>query len=161
MSDVSPIPEGMHTLQPYLVVPNAIEAMAFYEQALGAKQCVHMPGPGGQGTMYAEMSIGDSTFMITDENPEWDQKSPGTIGGSPVSFMLYVENSDAAFEQATAAGCQVIFPVSDMFWGDRMGKFVDPYGYQWMVATHVEEVPPEEMGKRQEAWFAEMQSAGG
>ncbi len=161
MSDVSPVPQGKHALQPYLVVPNAAEAMAFYEKAFGATQCVHMPGPGGQGTMHAEMQLGDSVFMLTDENPEWEQKSPQTLGGSPVSLMLYVENSDELFGQATAAGCNVIFPVSDMFWGDRMGKVADPFGYQWMIATHVEDVPPEEMGKRQAAWFAEMQSSGG
>jgi len=161
MSNVSHIPEGLNSVQPYLIVPDALEAMEFYGKAFGATRCMHMPGPGGQGTMHAEMRLGNAAIMLSDENPQWEMVSPATLGGSPVSLMIYVENVDEAFDKAVAAGCEVKFPVSDMFWGDRMGKLQDPFGYQWSIATHVEDVTPEEMGKRQEAWLNEMQSAGG
>ena len=154
---VSPIPKGYTSVTAYLVVPNSLEAMEFYAKAFGAKQMVHMPGPGGQGTMHAEMQIGNSFVMITDENPQWEMPSAKTLGGSPVNFMIYQEDCDAAFEKAVAAGCEVKFPVSDMFWGDRMGKVQDPFGVQWSVATHVEDVPEEEMGPRAQKWMEEMQ----
>ena len=130
--------------------------MEFYEKAFGATQVMRMPGPGGQGTMHAEIRLAGSCVMLTDENPAWQMKSPGTLGGSPVSLMIYVENVDEAFNKAVEAGCTATFPVDDMFWGDRMGKVQDPYGYQWSLATHVEDVPEEEMGTRQAAWMAQM-----
>lgn len=156
----SPVPEGTNTVTAYLVVPDAVPAMDFYEKAFGTQQTMRMPGPGGQGTMHAEIKLGNSTIMLTDENPAWDMKSPSTLGGSPVSLMIYVENVDDVFARAVAAGCEVKFPVTDMFWGDRMGKLQDPFGYQWSVATHVEDVSEEEMTTRQAAWLAEMASAG-
>ena len=157
---VSPIPAGYHSVTPYLIVPDAVAAMEFYSQAFGAGHFMRMPGPGGQGTMHAEMKIGDSIVMLSDENPQWEMKSPGTLGGSPVSLMIYVEDVDAAFARAVAAGCEVKFPVTHMFWGDRMGKLADPYGYQWSLASHVEEVPEAEMAARQQAWLEEMAKAG-
>ena len=153
---ISPIPEGMNTVTPYLVVPEAVAAIEFYAKAFGAQLVMRMAGPGGQGTMHAEVRIGNSTVMLTDENPQWDMKSPATLGGSPVSMMMYVEDVDKAFQQAVEAGCTPLFPVDNMFWGDRMGKLTDPYGYQWAVATHVEDVSEEEMATRQAAWMAEM-----
>lgn len=157
---VSPVPEGYHSVTPYLIVPDAVEAMAFYEKALGATRVVHMPGPGGQGTMHAEIRIGDSFVMLSDENPQWEMPSPGTLGGSPVNFMIYLEDCDAAIEKAVAAGCEIKFPASDMFWGDRMGKVQDPFGYQWSFATHKEDVPEEEMASRQQKWLEEMAQQG-
>lgn len=154
---VSAIPEGSHSVTSYLVVPDAVEVMAFYEKAFGATQILRMPGPGGEGTMHAEIKIGDSHVMLTDENPQWEMAAPATLGGSAVHFMIYVEDCDAAFEQAVAAGCEVNFPLSDQFWGDRMGKVVDPFGYQWSLATHKEDVPPEEMAERQQKRLEEMQ----
>ena len=111
--------------------------------------------------MHAEMRVMGSTVMLTDENPQWEMVSAKTLGKSPVHLMFYCENSDEVFAKAVEAGCEVKFPVSDMFWGDRMGKVVDPFGYQWSIATHVEDVPEEEMGSRQEAWLAEMAKGGG
>lgn len=153
---ISPIPEGLNSVIPYLVVPNAVEAITFYEKALGAEQVMRMLGPGGQGTMHAEIRLGGSAVMLTDENPQWEMKSPATLGGSPVSMMIYVENVDEVFSRAVEAGCEVKFAVSDMFWGDRMGKLIDPFGYQWAIATHIEDVPGEQMAGRQEKWLAEM-----
>ncbi len=159
-TDVTPIPEGMNTVTPYLVVPEAVAAIKFYEKAFGAQMVMRMPGPGGQGTMHAEIRIGNSVVMLTDENPQWDMKSPATLGGSPVSMMIYVENVDDVFQQAVEAGCTALFPIDTMFWGDRMGKLTDPFGYQWAIATHVEDVGEEEMAKRQQAWIAEMAQGG-
>lgn len=156
MSDLPGVPPEMQGVIPYLVVPDAVKAMEFYEKALGAQPVMRMPGPGGQGTMHAEMKIGNGTIMLTDENPQWGMKSPATFGGSPVSLMIYVENVDAVFDQAVAAGCQAKFPVDDMFWGDRMGKLTDPFGYDWSVTTHVEDLSEEEMAKRQQEWMAQM-----
>lgn len=158
---VSPIPEGFHTLNCYAVVPDANEAIAFYEKAFGAERVVHMPGPGGQGTMHAEVRIGDSVLMLTDENPQWNKKSAVTLGGSPIAFHLYCEDVDGWIERAVAAGCEVVMPASDMFWGDRFGQVRDPFGLEWSIATHVEDVPPEEMAKRAEAWFSAMAEGEG
>ena len=160
MSKVSPIPEGMNSLIPYLVLPDTVKAMAFYNRAFGATEIMRMPGPGGHGTMHAEMKFGNSTLMLTDENPQREMKSPATLGGSPVSLMFYVEDVDKVIKKAVAAGCEIKFPASDMFWGDRMGKVSDPFGYHWSVATHIEDVPEDEMPQRQAEWLAQMQSAG-
>ncbi len=160
MSDVKPIPEGFNTLSAYLIVPNAKEAMDFYTKALGAESGTHMPMPGGQGTLHAEMRIGNSTFMLTEENEQWGSKSPKTLGGSPVSMHVYTRNTDALFKRAVEAGCEVQMPPSDMFWGDRYAKVTDPYGHSWGIATHVEDVPDDEMAKRAEAWFASMAAGG-
>ena len=158
---VSPIPAGFHSVTPYLTVPDCVEAMKYYSKALGAVEVMRMPGPGGQGTMHAEIKIGDSHVMMSDENPQWQSKSPSTLGGSPVSFMIYCEDVDAAYEKALAAGCTPVFPLSDMFWGDRMGKVLDPFGFQWSLATHVEDVPEDEMPARQQKWVEEMQNQDG
>lgn len=160
MSKVSAVPPGMNTVTPYLVVPDSVKAMAFYARAFGATEIMRMPGPGGQGTMHAEMKLGNSTLMLSDENPQWETKSPATLGGSPMSLMIYVEDVDKVVETAVKAGCEIKWPVGDMFWGDRMGKISDPFGYHWSVATHIEDVPESEMAERQQAWMAEMQSAG-
>lgn len=155
-----PIPEGFNTISAYLVVPNAVEALQFYQKALGAEPGMRMPGPAGENsTMHAEMRIGNSTVMLTDENPQWGSKSPKTLGGSPVSLHVYVNDADALFNRALAAGCEVQYPLNDTFWGDRYGKVLDPYGHSWGIATHKEDVPPEEMAKRAQEWMS--QAAGG
>ena len=151
-----PIPDGFNTVSVYLIVPDALEAIAFYEKALGATRGSHMPGPGGQGTMHAEIHVGNSTIMLTDENPAWEMKSAKTLGATPVGLHLYVEDCDAMFQRAVDAGCEVKAPLMDAFWGDRYGKVVDPFGFEWGFATHVEDVPEEEMGQRAAAFFAEM-----
>ncbi|MFG0320222.1 MAG: VOC family protein [Planctomycetota bacterium JB042] len=156
MSGVKAVPDGFNTVSCYLVVPNSKEALEFYAQAFGAEGGVCLEVPGGGGVMHAEMRVGNSTIMLTDANPQWQKKTPEELGGSPVSLHLYVDDVDALFQRAVGAGCQVTFPPSDVFWGDRYGQVVDKYGHTWGIATHKEDVPPEEMGKRAEKWFAEM-----
>jgi PhnB protein len=155
MSDtVRPIPEGFSTLSTYLVVENAGEAIDFYTRALGAKERYRMPGPDDK-IMHAELQIGDCVLMLSDEHPEQDALSPKALGGSPVSLFLYTEDMDSAFQQAVDAGAEVVMPPTLMFWGDRYGKFKDPFGHIWQIATHVEDVSPEEMMKRAQEAFAQ------
>ncbi len=142
-----PIPDGYRTVTPYLVIKGAAEALEFYKKAFGAEEVLRMPGPDGS-VMHAEMNFGDCRVMMGEESPAMGSKSPSSLGGSGAGLMLYVEDVDAAFAKAVGAGCTVKMPVSDMFWGDRYGKLEDPFGHDWSLATHVEDVPPEEMGKR-------------
>jgi PhnB protein len=153
---VKAVPDGFNTVSVYLVVKDAVEALDFYQKAFGAEAGHRMPGPDGKGTMHAEMRIGNSTIMLTDENPKWEMKSPSTLGGSPVSVHLYVEDADKMFKRAVDAGCTAMMPIMDAFWGDRYGKVVDPYGYQWGIATHKEDLSPEETGRRAAEFFANM-----
>ena len=157
----SPIPEGYATVTFYLIVPSAQEAIEFYGKAFGAEQVVHMPMPGGKGTLHAEIQIGTSRVMLSDENPDWQMPSAKTLGNSPVSMMIYCEDCDADFKRAVDAGCQVKAPMDDMFWGDRMGKVEDPFGFQWSIATHKEDLTTEELDQRREAWAADMMKNGG
>lgn len=150
------IPEGFHTLTPHLVVRGAAEAIDFYKKAFGAEETFRMPGPGGR-LMHAELRIGNSALMLADEAPEWGSNGPATIGGSPVTLSMYVEDCDKVYDQAVAAGATVKMPVADMFWGDRYGQLVDPFGHIWAICTHVKDLTPEEM---QEA-AAKAFSAGG
>jgi len=147
---VSFIPDGYYSLTPYLIVKGAREAMAYYTKAFGATELVNMPGPGGS-VMHAEMQIGNARFMLADENPERGSKSPKTLGGSAGSVMIYTEDVDATVKRAVDAGASVVMPVTDMFWGDRYGSVLDPFGHQWQIATHKEDVTPEEMQKRMQA----------
>jgi len=144
---VKPVPEGYHTVTPYLIVKGAAGAIEFYKKAFGATELLRMPDPSGK-IGHAEIKIGDSPIMLADEFPERGVLSPQTIGGSPVSILLYVENVDVLFKQAVAAGAKVTRPLQDQFYGDRMGGLTDPFGHQWHVATHVEDVAPEELKKR-------------
>jgi len=154
------IPDGYSTVTVYLVVKDAVEALSFYGKAFGATTLMRMPAPGG-GTIHAEMQLGSSRVMLTDENLQWGMKSPLTIGGSPATMHLYVEDCDAVFARATEAGCEIVQPLMDAFWGDRMGKVKDPFGHEWGIATHLEDLTPEEIGVRQQAFFKEMEEPGG
>ena len=145
------IPDGYHSITPYFAVSNAAKAIEFYTKAFGAKERLRMPGPDGK-IMHAELQIGDSTLMLADEFPEMGHKSPTTLGGSPVSIMLYVQDVDATFKQATSCGAEISRPVENQFYGDRMGTLRDPFGHTWSVATHVEDVSPEEMERRMKAY---------
>ncbi|MBI4879016.1 MAG: VOC family protein [Planctomycetes bacterium] len=156
---VRAVPEGFNTVSAYLVVPDAARASKFYAAAFGAETGLCMSGPGGKGTMHAEMRIGDSMVMLADENPHMGMRSPGSLGGTPVSLHLYVQDVDALFARAVAAGCTAVFPVMDAFWGDRYGKLRDPFGHEWGIATHKEDLPPAEIEKRQAEFFRKM--AGG
>jgi len=153
MSQVSPIPEGFHTLTPHVIVKGAGEAIEFYKKAFGAEEICRMPGPDGM-VMHAEVKIGGSVMMVADEFPSMGVRGPQ--GGSPVTLHLYVEDVDAAFEKAVAAGAQVSMPVMDMFWGDRYGKLTDPFGHEWSIATHKEDLTPEEIAKRGEEAMKQM-----
>jgi PhnB protein len=141
---VKPIPEGMHSLTPHLVCAGATDAIAFYEKAFGAVEMLRLPGPAGK-LMHAMLRIGDSVLMLTDEYPDFGSLGPNSLKGSPVTIHLYVEDVDATVAQAVAAGATIKMPVADMFWGDRYGQVVDPFGHHWSVATHKRDVTPEEM----------------
>jgi PhnB protein len=144
---VKAIPEGYYSLTPYLVLSGADAAMKFYAQVFGAVETLRMPGPGGR-IMHAEMKIGNSMLMLADENPERGYLSPKTHGGSGSSVMVYLEDVDATFKKAMDAGSKSDQPPTDMPWGDRMANITDPFGHNWAIATHTEDVSPEEMERR-------------
>ncbi|HUC65874.1 MAG TPA: VOC family protein [Stellaceae bacterium] len=144
---VKPIPEGYHSVTPYLIFSGASDAIAFYKKALGAQEILRMDAPGGR-VGHAELQIGDSRIMLADEHPELHALSPKTIGGSPVTLHLYVENVDAAVERAIAAGATLVRPVADQFYGDRTGGIADPFGYRWFIATHKEDLTMDEIRRR-------------
>jgi PhnB protein len=144
---VRPIPEGHHTVTPYLSLKGGVEALEFYKRAFGATEVCRLMIPDGR-LGHAEIRLGDSLIMISDEFPECGGTSPHTLGGSPVSLHLYVEDVDAFFKRALAAGATERKPVEDQFYGDRSGQLEDPYGHLWWVATHVEDVPEKEMERR-------------
>jgi PhnB protein len=149
----NPIPEGYPRVTPYLIVDGGAKAIDFYCSVLGASERMRMPAPDGR-IGHAELQLGDSIIMLADENPEMDIRGPAAFGGTPVSLHVYVEDSDAVFDQAVKAGSKALRPVEDRFYGDRSGQFEDPFGHRWDVSTHVEDVPPEEMSKRAEAAMA-------
>ncbi|MGH8985351.1 MAG: VOC family protein [Acidimicrobiia bacterium] len=144
---VKPIPDGYHSLTPYLIVGDGPRAIEFYQEAFGAEELVRMAEPSGK-VGHAELRIGDSIVMLADEHPEVDARSPESIGGSPVSLVLYVEDADAVYERAVKAGATPERPVEDQFYGDRAGVVRDPFGHAWHVHTHTEDVSPEEMTRR-------------
>lgn len=144
---VKAIPDGYHSVTPYLIISGATEAIAFYQKAFGATELMRIDAPGGK-IGHAEIKIGDSPIMLADEFPEMGYKSPQTLGGSPVSIMIYVDDVDMVFKQAIAAGGKEQRPVKDQFYGDRSGTLEDPFGHVWHVATHKEDVTPEEMERR-------------
>jgi PhnB protein len=144
---VKPIPKGYHSVTPYLVVENAAKALDFYKHAFGAKEMFRMDGPGGK-IAHAEIQIGDSRVMLADESPEMNSRAPGSIGGTPVSLMIYTENVDTVFKAALKAGGIQTRAVEDMFYGDRSGSLTDPFGHQWHIATHKEDLTPEEIQHR-------------
>jgi PhnB protein len=144
---VKPIPDGYTTLTPHLAVTGAAAAIEFYKRAFGAEELMRMPAPGGK-VMHAELQIGNARFMLADEFPDWGVRSATSLGGSPVSLLIYVDDADAAYDRAVKAGATPTMPLANQFWGDRYGKLKDPYGLEWAIATHVEEVSPEECMRR-------------
>jgi PhnB protein len=152
-----PIPEGYHTLTPYLAVDNASEAIEFYKHAFGAKERVRMEGPQGS-IAHAELEIGDSVVMLSDPFPQSDTRPPKELGGTTASVFMYVENVDAVVKQAVDAGARVTMEVADQFWGDRFGTVSDPFGHIWSVATHIEDLSPDEIAERGKAAMAAMSS---
>jgi PhnB protein len=154
---VKPVPEGYNTATPYLAVENAAEAIEYYKKAFGAKERVRMDAPGGK-IGHAELEIGDSLVMLADPFPQASTRPPKELGGTTASIFLYVEDVDAVVKQAVDAGATVTMEVADQFWGDRFGSITDPFGHLWSIATHVEDVPPEEMAERAKEAMAAMSS---
>jgi len=148
MASVKPIPDGFHSVTPHITVKGAADAIEFYKKAFGAQEMSRMPGPDGQTLMHAMICIGDSFIMLNDEFPDWNCHGPSTIGGTAVTINLYVEDTDAVFKQAVNAGATPKMEPEDMFWGDRYAELTDPFGHEWAIATHVEDLTPEEIQKR-------------
>jgi PhnB protein len=146
-TDTKFIPEGYHNVTPYLYVRDAARAIEFYKDVFGATELSRFDAPGGK-IAHAEIKIGDSLVMLADEFPDTDERSPQTIGGTPVGLLLYAEDVDAVAEKAVSAGGKLLEPLEDKFYGDRMGKLEDPFGHVWAIATHKEDVSPEEMERR-------------
>ena len=150
---VKPIPDDYPRVTPYLFIDGASAAIDFYCSVLGARERMRMPGPDGT-VFHAELEVGDSMIMLGEQNPDMDVRGPRAIGGTPMMLHVYVEDADRVFEQAIGAGAKALRPVEDQFYGDRSGRFEDPFGHRWDVATRVEDVPPEEMEKRAAAAIA-------
>ena len=151
---VKPIPDGYRTVTPYLIVRGASEALGFYQRAFGACERMRLVDAAGK-VGHAELQVGDSVVMLADEHPEMGFRGPLAIGGTPVSILLYVEDVDARFRQALEAGATAMRAVADQFYGDRTGTLRDPFGHVWTLATHVEDVSPEEISRRAQAMFAQ------
>ena len=150
MAGVKPIPDGYHTITPYLHVRGAVAAIDYYKKIFGATELIRIPGPGGR-IMHAEIKIGDSIVMLADENPSTGVMSPQTIGGYSAGILAYVENVDAVVQKAVETGSKALHPIKDQFYGDRSGSVLDPFGHMWTIATHIEDVSVEELHKRMAA----------
>lgn len=146
MSNVQKIPAGAHTITPHLVCADATAAIDFYHRAFNAVEMMRLPGPEGK-LMHAALRIGNSNIMLVDEMPAWGALGPLALTGTPVTLHLYVEDADATFAQAVAHGASAKMPMTDMFWGDRYGMVIDPYGHQWAIATHIRDVSPQELNE--------------
>jgi PhnB protein len=146
------IPDGYHTVTPYLIIKGAAAAIEFYKRVFGATELMRMPSPDGR-IGHAEIKIGDSAIMLADEHPEMGYRSPQSLGGTAVSMMVYVDRVDDVVKRAVEAGAKEMRPVENQFYGDRSGTLQDPYGHTWTIATHMEDIPPEEMRKRAEKFM--------
>ncbi len=160
-TNVKPIPEGYPTVTPALTVHDAARMIDFYKEAFGAEERFRMPAPDGKSIAHAELKIGDSVFMIGEEMPGSECASPRSLGGTPVGFYIYVKDVDVAFDRAVSAGAAVKHPVENMFWGDRTGTVTDPSGHIWTLATHVEDLSPEELEQRGREAFEKMLQESG
>jgi PhnB protein len=147
MANVKPIPDGYSTVTPYLFIKGATAAIDYYKKVFGAQEIMRLGAPGGM-IGHAELRIGDSMIMLSDENPQWGTKGPQTLGGSATSLHVYVEDVDSVVQKAVKEGAQLHRPVKDQFYGDRSGSVIDPFGHIWSVATHIEDVSPEEISRR-------------
>ena len=156
---VKAIPDGYHTMTPMLTVGDAARAIEFYKKAFDAQQLFRMDSPNGT-VMHAELKVGNSIFMLGEENPQTGCQSPASLKGTPTALYLYVENADTAFNQAVSAGAKTEMPLSDMFWGDRGGSVIDPFGHRWWLATHKEDMTPDQIKQRAQKFFAEQAKAG-
>lgn len=152
-----PIPDGYHTVTPYLIVQGAAKAIEFYKQAFGARELMRFEGPGG-ALGHAELQIGDAVIMLADEHPQMGHRGPQALGGTPVSLVLHVADVDATFAKAIAVGAKELRPVADQFYGDRSGTLADPFGHHWTISTHKEDVPHDEVLRRFEAMVKSKQA---
>ena len=150
-----PVPDGYHTVTPYLAVDDAAAAIEYYKSAFGAKERERMDGPDGK-IGHAELEIGDSLVMLSDPFPQGSTRPPSELGGTSASVFLYVDDVDSVVQKAVDSGASVTMEVADQFWGDRLGTVTDPFGHVWSIATHIEDVPPEEMAERAKAAMAAM-----
>jgi len=150
------IPTGLHAITPTLTMRDADKAIDFYKRAFGAEERMRFQGPDGRSIMHAEIKIGDSIIFLSEENAQMGCRGPQSLGGTPVGLYLYVEYADHAFNRAVSAGAQATMPVGDMFWGDRCGQLTDPFGHKWSVATHKEDLTPDEIRKRAMSFFEQM-----
>jgi PhnB protein len=155
MNEIEKIPKDYHSITPVLIVKNGDKAIEFYKNGFGVEERCRMKSPDGR-VAHAELKLGDSVFMLSDEYPEMKCNSPKTIGGSPVSMYVYVDDVDSVFNKAISAGAKVLDPVKDQFWGDRHGRLEDPFGHLWSIATHKKDLSEEEMKKAAEAAFSQM-----
>jgi len=146
------IPDGYHSVIPYLIVKGAVDAIDFYRHAFGAVEQMRMPAPDGR-IGHAELRIGDSVIMLADEHPEMGHHSPQSLGGAGVSLLIYIDGVDEVFKRAVANGAKELQPVKDQFYGDRSGTVQDPFGHRWTLATHIEDIPPDEMRRRAEKFM--------
>jgi PhnB protein len=153
------IPEGYHSVNPYLVVRNADRAIEFYKRAFGAEERFRIHGPDNKAIIHAELKIGDSVFMLTEESPDMKTLSPESIGGGPVSLYIYVKDVDSIFNQAVSEGATILHPVNDQFYGDRSGYLKDPFGHLWSIATHKKDLSPDELRKAGQAFFEQKSKA--
>ena len=149
-ANVNPVPDGYHTITPYIIIKDAERAIEFYKKSFNAEERHRMYGPDNKTIAHAEIRIGDSAIMLSEESKEMKSFSPQTVGGNPVWLYVYVNDVDSTFNQAVSAGATVIQPVNDAFWGDRVGSLKDPFGYQWSIATHKKDLSPEEIKKAAE-----------
>ncbi|HEV2316555.1 MAG TPA: VOC family protein, partial [Thermoplasmata archaeon] len=156
---VKPVPEGYHTATPVLIVDDGVKALAFYTKALGAKERMRSLGPDGK-ISHAEFQLGDSIFMLSDENPGMGSRSPKSLGGSSGGVWLYVADVDALHRQAVGAGAKSLMAPEDMFWGDRHARIRDPFGHEWSIASHKEDIDPAELPRRAQEFYAKMGPAG-
>jgi uncharacterized glyoxalase superfamily protein PhnB len=153
-SSIRPVPEEFHTITPHLVVRGVAEAVAFYRKAFGAEELYRNLAPDGKSIIHSELLLGDSRLFVNDELPEYGVQSPQTLGGSPITLHLYVEDVDAIFQRAVDAGAEVIMPVQNCFWGDRYGIVRDPFGHRWSLASRIEDLSPGEIQQRAAAYFS-------
>ncbi|MCP4328931.1 MAG: VOC family protein [Alphaproteobacteria bacterium] len=154
-ADAKPIPDGMTAVTPYIIVKGAAAAIEFYRNAFGAEEVYRQTTPDGSHIVRAEIRIDGAAVFIGDEFPDMGSAGPTTLGGSPVTLHHYVEDADAAFERAVAAGATVTMPLADMFWGDRFGRLTDPFGHHWSIASHQRDATPEEMAEAMKQFFPE------
>jgi uncharacterized glyoxalase superfamily protein PhnB len=156
-----PVPDGFHTLCPHIIVRDVAKAIAFYKAAFGAEEVAVHYMPDGKTVMHAQIRIGDSPVLMAEESEKWGCKSPLMLGATPVSLHLYVKDADAAFDRAVKAGATAAMPLADMFWGDRYGKVIDPFGHHWSIATHQKDMTPEETSRAAQEFFARMAQGQG